>query len=121
MTGLAFPVKIWSGFSIHFFSTKVVSQGTGLGLSMVYGFVKQSKGQITVTSTEGQGATFRIFLSAMETAATSLEVRAAHPIIAAKGEVILVVEDAEDVRLMVGQALENLGYQVLLAIDGRAG
>ncbi|KIG10678.1 response regulator [Caballeronia concitans] len=99
-----------------FFTTKREGQGTGLGLSMVYGFVKQSGGHVKVYSEEGHGTTVRIYLPRAreeEDLETNVE---AGP---AKGgtETILVVEDDEEVRATVVELLADLGYRVLRAKD----
>jgi CheY-like chemotaxis protein len=102
-----------------FFTTKAVGQGTGLGLSMVYGFAKQSGGHITIDSEEGAGTTVTLFFprhhgSAVPTAAK----RAESALPAREGEVVLVVEDDDEVRRYSTTILEELGYTVLEACDG---
>jgi CheY-like chemotaxis protein len=101
-----------------FFTTKPVGQGTGLGLSTVYGIVKQSEGYVWAYSEPGQGATFKIYLPVDLSAATSAPVQ--EPVVAAArpGEVVLVVEDEEAVRSMTARLLESEGYQVLVAAHG---
>ena len=102
-----------------FFTTKPIGQGSGLGLSMVYGFVKQSGGNIKVYSEPGQGTTIRLYLPRFaekpesEPASHDAVLDADH-----KGEVILVVEDDPDVRKLVLGMVESLGYQTIAAIDG---
>jgi PAS domain S-box-containing protein len=104
-----------------FFTTKPIGQGTGLGLSMVYGFAKQSRGHVSIASEPGAGTSVTIFLprSAMqlvpEQPAEPSEAEPAQP-----GETVLVVEDEEAVRLVVAAALDELGYQVIEAPDGAA-
>ncbi|MDP6342946.1 MAG: PAS domain S-box protein [Alphaproteobacteria bacterium] len=105
-----------------FFTTKDVGAGSGLGLSMVFGFVRQSHGDITVESDIGAGTTFRIYLPCAEDG----EEREDRPIVATPdrtgtGETILLVEDDPDVREMVATVLGRRGYLVLEASDGRAG
>jgi signal transduction histidine kinase len=80
-----------------FFTTKPVGQGTGLGLSMAYGFVKQSGGEIVLSSELGRGTSVRIFLPRSETEAAQPEPQAEVPLFGGL-ETILVVEDEEDVR-----------------------
>jgi CheY-like chemotaxis protein len=102
-----------------FFTTKPIGQGSGLGLSMVYGFVKQSGGNIKVYSEPGQGTTIRLYLPRF--AEKPEAAPAPHdPVLDAghKGEVILVVEDDPDVRKLVLGMVESLGYQTISAIDG---
>jgi PAS domain S-box-containing protein len=101
-----------------FFTTKGVGQGTGLGLSTVYGIVKQSEGYVWATSEAGSGTTFKIYLPLT---AEEVDVpRASAPVrVAARGELILVVEDEEMVRRMAGRALVDAGYRVLEAESAR--
>ncbi|EJN08728.1 PAS domain S-box [Bradyrhizobium sp. YR681] len=97
-----------------FFSTKDVGKGTGLGLSMVFGFVKQSGGGIKVTSEEGRGTTFTIYLPKAETSTlrpTGYDERK----VVGGTETILCVEDDRDVRQYVTVQLESLGYKVIPA------
>jgi signal transduction histidine kinase len=103
-----------------FFTTKPVGAGTGLGLSMVYGFVKQSKGHIKIYSELGRGTTIKLYLPAAETAAedpNQLPISAPMPM-ARSGEVILLVEDDPALRKLVNNLLVSLGYTVIDAPDG---
>lgn len=102
-----------------FFTTKEVGKGTGLGLSMVYGFVKQSGGHITIESAEGRGTAVRLYL-ARKLQETLLEVEDRHPSarMGNADETILVVEDDDDVRAYTVGILRELGYQVVEAEDG---
>ena len=100
-----------------FFTTKPVGQGTGLGLSMAYGFVKQSGGHIALKSAPGQGTTVEILLPRSKEKAMPMPL----PVIetaAGGNETILVVEDDPEVRLTAVGTLTGLGYQVLDAVDG---
>jgi CheY-like chemotaxis protein len=100
-----------------FFTTKEVGKGTGLGLATVYGVVEQSAGFIEVDSRPGQGATFRVYLPAAETApaASAAPAPAAWP----RGdETVLVVEDEPEVRSLTRRVLELSGYTVLEAGNG---
>src|ERR1700730_7370084 len=100
-----------------FFTTKEVGQGTGLGLSMVYGFVKQSHGHIKIDSEEGHGTTFKLYLPRSSESVAPIE----RPVAAAEGgeETILVVEDDALVRQYVVAQLESLRYAVLAAASAR--
>jgi two-component system cell cycle sensor histidine kinase/response regulator CckA len=102
-----------------FFTTKPVGQGTGLGLSTVYGIVKQSEGYIWAYSEPGQGATFKIYLPAQDQAIASPPVEELAVAGAKPGEVLLVVEDEKAVRSMTGRLLESEGYEVLVSGNGR--
>jgi signal transduction histidine kinase len=97
-----------------FFTTKPVGSGTGLGLSTVYGIVKQLGGFIAVDSEVGKGTTFRIFLPASGRAPEIVQVEKTGPAIVGR-ETILLVEDEDAVRRFAKQALERHGYNVIEA------
>jgi CheY-like chemotaxis protein len=102
-----------------FYTTKPLGQGTGLGLSMIYGFVQQSKGHVAIESREGVGTTIRLYLPRHRgelelSEATSSD--NAHP---GAGETVLVIEDDPSVRLLVLQVLEELGYRTIETESGR--
>ena len=104
-----------------FFTTKGVGRGTGLGLATVYGIVKESGGHAEVESAPGKGTTVRVYLpcSGAESPAAAEEAPAEVP---ARGtETVLLVEDQAEVRALVRETLEELGYSVLEAGDGAAG
>jgi CheY-like chemotaxis protein len=102
-----------------FFTTKEVGRGTGLGLSMVYGFVKQSGGHIKIYSEPGEGTTVKMYLPRLQgTADEHTEAALPVSIEAAGDETILVCEDDEDVRAYSAEVLGELGYKVLEAADG---
>jgi PAS domain S-box-containing protein len=103
-----------------FFTTKEVGQGTGLGLSQVYGFVKQSGGHVKIYSEPGQGTTVKLYLPRLAAGGgwPGLEPDQQAPAMAASGERILLVEDDEDVRGFGADALRELGYRVVEATDG---
>jgi CheY-like chemotaxis protein len=101
-----------------FFTTKEKGKGTGLGLAMVYGFVKQSGGHVGIYSEPGQGTTLKLYLpralgprAAAERAASELEPRGG-------AETVLVVEDDEPVRRLAALELRAMGYHVLTAASG---
>jgi PAS domain S-box-containing protein len=106
-----------------FFTTKPTGQGTGLGLSMIYGFARQSDGHVKISSEAGKGTRVRLYLPrhhAEEAAQTGPEqAAAAHQ--AVGGQTVLVVEDEPLVRLLIIDLLEELGYQSLEANDGPSG
>ena len=99
-----------------FFSTKEVGQGTGLGLSMVFGFVKQSGGSVEVRSEEGRGTTFRIYLPKGDTSALQPVTPDDMPV-QGGNETILCVEDDRKIRDYVTIQLESLGYTVIAAAN----
>jgi PAS domain S-box-containing protein len=111
-----------------FFTTKDVGMGSGLGLSMVYGFVKQSRGHVRLYSEVGSGSAVKIYLprSLQSGTAERAKPRDGTPSSAAAipralpGETLLVVEDNEEVRRLGLSALESLGYRVLEAVDAPA-
>jgi signal transduction histidine kinase/ActR/RegA family two-component response regulator len=107
-----------------FFTTKSAAKRTGLGLAMIYGFVKQSKGHIRFYSELGEGTTAKIYLPRMNGATRAESVPAAAPTESAElpaarsGEVVLMVEDDEDVRNSTETLLRELGYSVFSAGNG---
>ncbi|MEH3103486.1 MAG: PAS domain-containing protein [Sphingomonas phyllosphaerae] len=102
-----------------FFSTKAEGKGSGLGLSMVYGFVKQSGGHVNIYSEPGHGSTIRLYLPrAMER--EDVEVVLDSGPIAGGTETVLVVEDDDEVRATVVEMLGDLGYRVLKAVDAQS-
>ncbi len=105
-----------------FFTTKEVGKGTGLGLSMVYGFVKQSGGHVKIYSELGQGTTIKVYLPRFygtEEVAAEQD-KAAAPKSDGEGQLILVVEDEDSVRLLTGDSLRELGYKVVEANSAAA-
>ena len=104
-----------------FFTTKEVGKGSGLGLSMVYGFVKQSNGHVSIYSEPGLGTTVRIYLPnvTLNGSRSSSQPAADEDALPRGIETILVVEDDPFVRSSVILRVESLGYKVVLAVDGR--
>jgi PAS domain S-box-containing protein len=102
-----------------FFTTKPVGQGTGLGLSQVYGFVKQSGGHVKIYSEVGQGTTVKIYLPRLERSEEEHDPQPSVPVPEGNAhETILVVEDDANVRSYSVEALRDLGYRVIEAADG---
>jgi PAS domain S-box-containing protein len=99
-----------------FFTTKEVGKGSGLGMSMVYGFVKQSGGHIRIYSEQGHGTTIKLYLPPARGQAEAAVAAVAQ--ITGGSETILVVEDDELVRNFVATQLQSLGYQTIDAADG---
>jgi len=122
-TGVGIPREIIGRIFEPFFSTKEVGAGTGLGLAMVYGIVKQTGGYIFVDSEPGQGTTIAIYLPATAGEVAQREVRAPPPglrrDLTGTGT-ILLVEDEDPVRLFSARALRNKGYTVIEAKNGES-
>ncbi|PJI37359.1 MAG: hypothetical protein CTR53_20685 [Ferrovibrio sp.] len=119
-TGMGMTPETLSRAFEPFFTTKPVGAGTGLGLSMVYGFARQSRGHIKIYSEQGHGTTVRLYLPrAPDSAAEASQITAAAQPEPRGGECILVVEDNPDVRKVVVTQLKQLGYQTLEADNGQ--
>jgi CheY-like chemotaxis protein len=103
-----------------FFTTKQVGQGTGLGLSQVYGFVRQSGGHVKIYSEPNQGTTVKIYMPRLTDAQVETAGAQTKPPVSAEmpDETVLVVEDDDDVRVNPVMMLRELGYRVLEAADG---
>ena len=101
-----------------FFTTKAKGEGTGLGLSTVYGIVKQSGGNIWAYSESGLGTTFKIYLPRVEETVKRYKPKLAPTVAPGGSETILLVEDEEAVRAIVSKILQNKGYTVLEAHHG---
>lgn len=121
-TGIGMPPKIIARIFDPFFTTKPIGKGTGLGLSMIYGFAKQSGGQVRVHSTVDVGTAMYIYLPrylgpAQPACETACEPRAE---MAKAGDTVLIVDDEPTIRMMVAELLGELGYVPLEAADGTA-
>ncbi|GMA77859.1 hypothetical protein GCM10025880_42760 [Methylorubrum aminovorans] len=106
-----------------FFTTKPIGQGTGLGLSMIYGFAKQSGGQVRIYSEVRQGTTVCLYLPRHhgDVPASGALTDLADAPRAEPGETVLVVDDEPSVRMLVAEVLEDLGYAAIEAADGPSG
>jgi CheY-like chemotaxis protein len=104
-----------------FFTTKDIGHGTGLGLSQVYGFAKQSRGHVKIYSEVGEGTTIKLYLPRAHTAPVDAESDTEYAGAGSRGETVLVVEDDVDVRAYSCETLAELGYTVLSAENGAAG
>ena len=106
-----------------FFTTKPIGMGTGLGLSMIYGFSKQSGGQVRIHSEVGKGTTVCLYLPRHlgEADGTEQEPELADAPRAEAGQTVLVVDDEPTVRMLVTEVLEDLGYTAIEAADGASG
>ena len=105
-----------------FFTTKPIGVGTGLGLSMIYGFARQSGGQVRIYSEVGEGAMVCLYLPRHRGPADAPEEATSHEAPrAGDGETVLVVDDEPTVRMLVTEVLEELGYHAIEAADGASG
>lgn len=119
-TGTGMSTEVIARAFDPFFTTKPIGQGTGLGLSMVYGFINQTGGQVQIDSVEGRGTRIDLYLpchfeSSHRPQATDEDGTTPR---AGQGERVLVVEDEPDVRMLVVDVLRELGYSVEVAADG---
>ncbi|MDB5890797.1 MAG: hybrid sensor histidine kinase/response regulator [Polaromonas sp.] len=121
--GSGMPSEVIARAFDPFFTTKPVGQGTGLGLSMVYGFARQSGGHVRVFSTVGKGTTIEMFFPRYfgPPAPAELPEDAQNPASGdGNGETILIVEDEETIRVLMAEALQESGFQTLVAENGPA-
>ncbi|MDD1506616.1 response regulator [Pseudomonas sp. CNPSo 3701] len=119
-TGCGMPEEIIRHAFEPFFTTKPIGQGTGLGLSMVYGFVKQTGGYLHLESQVGHGTTLDLYLPRLPEAPTAQQADARRDAPRGTGERILVVEDDQVVRMLMIEVLEELGYQLIQASDAQS-
>jgi PAS domain S-box-containing protein len=121
-TGVGMSAEVAARAFDPFFTTKPIGQGTGLGLSMIYGFARQSNGHVTIVSKLSQGTSIKLYLprhrGELPAEHASEAIAAEH---AATGETVLVVEDEPVVRGVILEMLEEQGYRTLEAIDGPSG
>ncbi|MBE7202115.1 MAG: CHASE domain-containing protein [Parafilimonas terrae] len=122
-TGTGMPPEVVARAFDPFFTTKPIGEGTGLGLSMIYGFGKQSGGQVRINSTVGAGTTVSIFLPRHR---GEPDVDGPDPVKrpiaqAEAGEAVLVVDDEPTVRMLITDVLSDLGYTAVEAADGSGG
>ncbi|WP_203236261.1 ATP-binding protein [Methylobacterium crusticola] len=122
-TGTGMPAEVMRRAFDPFFTTKPLGQGTGLGLSMIYGFARQSEGHARILSEVGRGTTVRVYLPRHrgEAPAAAPAAEPAEALLAGSGETVLVVEDEPAVRGLIVDVLRDLGYRALEARDGPAG
>jgi CheY-like chemotaxis protein len=121
--GTGMPQEVIARAFDPFFTTKPIGQGTGLGLSMIYGFAKQSGGSVAIYSEVDQGTMVCVYLPRHQGEAelddVEAEIEAAPR--AEAGETVLVVDDEPTVRMLVAEVLTDLGYTAIEAADGAAG
>ncbi len=121
-TGAGMPREVVEQAFEPFFTTKEVGQGSGLGLSMVYGFVRQSDGDVSIDSEVGHGTTVRLYFPATDEAVLPAASKArAVTQGSGSGELLLVVEDDPDLRELAETMLLALGYRVVVAADAESG
>ena len=117
--GMGMPPEVVAKAFDPFFTTKPIGQGTGLGLSMIYGFARQTHGHASIHSVQGQGTTVNVYLpcnlTSLETPVTQQQSVARSP--KGQGETILFVEDESGVRTVLGEILSELGYVTQQAVD----
>ncbi|WP_429532881.1 response regulator [Pseudomonas silensiensis] len=117
-TGCGMPQSTISRAFDPFFTTKPIGQGTGLGLSMIYGFSKQSRGHVAIHSKVGEGTTVSLFLPRFGgDVPQDSPVNVQHAPFAQNGETVLIVEDDPAVRVLVSTVLSDLGYAFVEAGD----
>ncbi len=117
-SGTGMPPEVLEQVFDPFFTTKEIGEGSGLGLSMVYGFVKQTGGHITIYSEPGHGTTVKLYLPRATASSRIAGQLRSEEQPGAQGETVLLVEDDEDVRAFAASTLEDLGYLVIQAHDG---
>ena len=119
-TGVGMSREVIAQAFEPFFTTKPIGRGTGLGLSMIYGYARQSKGSVAIESVEGRGTSMHLYLPRALEAQEAQEATPAAPAASAAPRCILVVEDDEVVRRLAVEVLRDQGYHVLEAGDGHA-
>jgi PAS domain S-box-containing protein len=122
-TGSGMTPEVVSRAFDPFFTTKPLGVGTGLGLSMIYGFARQSGGQVRIYSEPGQGTTVSLYLprDAKSLGTEMAEQGLGSVSLAGQGEIVLVVDDEPTVRMLVAEVLEEFGYAWIEAADGLSG
>ncbi len=117
-TGHGMPAEVREKMFDPFFTTKAKGRGTGLGLSTVYGIVKQLKGQIFVYSEPDIGTTFKIYFPEFKGGEELVE-ETATPVTPGGSETILVVDDEPELRMIIKETLQSFGYEVFVAASGQ--
>ena len=119
-TGSGMPREVIDRAFEPFFTTKQPGRGTGLGLASIHGFVKQSGGNATIYSEPGQGTSVNLYLPRFAGQDVRTTDRAADYMPLSAGELVLVVEDSPELRMLTVDRLERLGYRVIEADGGPA-
>ena len=122
-TGTGMPPEVIAKAFDPFFTTKPLGAGTGLGLSMIYGFAKQSGGQVRISSEVGRGSTVCIYLPRHHETATekSKSIEALKLVRTDAGETVMIVDDEPSMRMLLTDVLEEMGYHVIQAADSQTG
>jgi two-component system, cell cycle sensor histidine kinase and response regulator CckA len=120
-TGVGMNAQTLARVFEPFFTTKPVGVGTGLGMSMAYGLVKQHRGYLHIYSEVGQGTTAKVYLPALRDQGVSELETAADAALPGGTEAILLVEDDQTMRVAAQQLLSKVGYRVITAADGQQG
>jgi PAS domain S-box-containing protein len=121
-TGTGMPPEVQAQAFDPFFTTKPLGQGTGLGLSMVHGFVRQSGGEVRISSEVGKGTSMCLYLPGYSGAPDRDETVGATTISeGGHGETVLIIDDEETLRMLVAEVLSDAGYHVIDAPDGPTG
>lgn len=119
-TGVGMPPSVLEHVFEPFFTTKEVGRGTGLGLSMIYGFAKQSGGHVSICSEEGRGTTVKLYLPRAGGRAVPCKPEDLANLPGGHGETVLLLEDDDDVRALAARILEGLNYRVIEAARAEA-
>jgi PAS domain S-box-containing protein len=122
-TGTGMPPEVIARVFEPFFTTKPIGEGTGLGLSMIYGFAQQSGGQIRIASEVAKGTTVSICLPRYDGEVTDEGIETSPAMLARshQGETVLVVDDEPTLRMLITDILQDLGYRSIEAGDSAAG
>ena len=122
-TGVGMPQDVVERAFDPFFTTKPIGQGTGLGLSMIYGFARQSEGHVRIQSEVGKGTSIKLYLPRHdgEPSHEDSTIGSSQGQLAHHGEVVMVIDDEPVVRGLIVEVLHELGYQAIEAEDGAAG
>ncbi|MDZ4361797.1 PAS domain S-box protein [Brevundimonas sp.] len=121
-TGTGMPPEVQAQAFDPFFTTKPMGQGTGLGLSMIHGFVRQSGGQVRIYSEMGKGTTMCLYLPRYLGGVDGNEDTSITPVAeGGHGETVLIIDDEETVRMLIAEVLGDAGYNVIEAPDGPSG
>src|SRR5437773_10189599 len=120
-TGVGMDAKTLARVFEPFFTTKPIGVGTGLGMSMAYGLVKQHRGYLHIYSEPGQGTTVKVYFPAIRGRGLAEIATAADEVLPGGTEAILLVEDDQTLRIAAQQLLSTVGYRLITAVDGQAG